>query len=152
MRGSASANFFCYWMRQTIGIPAHQIDGMRKSNAPSTRWRPTRRRRMIPWIRIREVPPDRYKYGTNTSLVAKKKQMRRKSTTRDEETISPRDPLLNYKKPQLVERLRTAHQQLLEMRQQLTMSIDVSMKREAHIAELEARLAEMERYRTFVDT
>lgn len=89
--------------------------------------------------------------ANSTSLVAKKKQMRRKSTTRDEETISPRDPFLNYKKPQLVERLHTAQQQLLETRQQLARSVDVSMKREARVAELEARLAELEPYRTFVE-
>lgn len=89
--------------------------------------------------------------ANSTSLLAKKKQRRRKDTMSDGGVITPRDPLLAYKKPQLVERLRAAQRQLQEMQQQLAVSIDASMKREAHIAELEARLAELEPYRSFVE-
>ncbi len=89
--------------------------------------------------------------ANSTSLVAKKKRTRRKSTTNEEATISPRDPLLAYKKTHLVERLRTAEQRLLEAQQQMAVQVDASMKREARIAELEARLAELEPYRTFVE-
>jgi hypothetical protein len=89
--------------------------------------------------------------ANSTSLVAKKKRTRRKSTMSDEGTISPRDPLLAYKKPQLVARLRNAEQQLLDVQQQLAIQVDASMQREARIAELEARLAELEPYRTFVE-
>ena len=56
-----------------------------------------------------------------------------------------RDPLLAYKKPQLVKRLRTAEQRVLDMQQQVAVQV------EARIAELEARLAELEPYRTFVE-
>jgi hypothetical protein len=48
--------------------------------------------------------------ANSTSLVAKKKRTKRRSAMSDEGLIHPRDPLLNYKKPQLVERLRTAQQ------------------------------------------
>lgn len=89
--------------------------------------------------------------ANSTSLLAKKKQRRHKSTMSDEGKISPRDPLLAYKKPQLVERLRTAQQQLHETQQQLAVQVDASVQREARIAELEARLAELEPYRTFVE-
>ncbi len=89
--------------------------------------------------------------ANSTNLVAKKKQTRRKRTTSDEEAISPRDPLLAYKKLQLVERLREAELQAQAAKQQLAMSVDASMKREARIAELEARLAELEPYRSFVE-
>jgi len=82
---------------------------------------------------------------------AKKKRIKRKSTTNDEEMVSPRDPLLAYKKPQLVERLRTAQQQHLKVQQQFTVQAEASVKREARIAELEAKLAELEPYRTFVE-
>jgi hypothetical protein len=89
--------------------------------------------------------------ANSTSLIAKKKRTRRKSTANDEATISPRDPLLAYKKPQLVARLRTAEQQVLDVQQQLAVQVDANMQREARIAELEARLAELEPYRTFVE-
>jgi hypothetical protein len=88
--------------------------------------------------------------ANSTSLVTKKKRTKRKNAMSDEGTISPRDPLLAYKKPQLVERLHTAQRQLLETQQQLAVSVDASMKREALIAELEAKLAVLEPYRTFV--
>src|SRR5712692_429341 len=77
--------------------------------------------------------------ANSTNLVAKKKRTRRESTTSDEGTISPRDPLLAYKKPQLVERLRKAQQQLLETQQQFAVQAEAGTKREARIAELEAR-------------
>jgi hypothetical protein len=89
--------------------------------------------------------------ANSSSLIAKKKRTRRRSTTNDEEMIAPRDPLLAYKKPQLVERVRIAQQQLLEMQQQLAVQVEAGIKREATIAELEARLAELEPYRTFVE-
>jgi len=89
--------------------------------------------------------------ANSTSLAAKKKRTKRKSTMSDEGTISPRDPLLAYKKPQLVARLRTAEQQVFGLQQQLAVQVDASMQREARIAELEARLTELEPYRTFVE-
>ena len=89
--------------------------------------------------------------ASSTSLVAKKKRTRRKSNRSDEDMLPPRDPLLNYKKPQLVERLRTAQQQLLEVQQQFTVQAEAGVRREARIAELEARLVELEPYRTFVE-
>ena len=89
--------------------------------------------------------------ASSTSLVAKKKRAKRKDTMGDEGKISPRDPLLAYKKPQLVERLRMAQQQLLEVQQQFAVQAEAGTKREARIAELEARLAELEPYRTFVE-
>jgi hypothetical protein len=88
----------------------------------------------------------------STHLLAQKKRKSRKRTTSDEEMPAPpRDPLLNYKKSQLVERLRTTQQQVLELRQQLAVFVDAGMKREARIVELEARFAELEPYRAFVE-
>lgn len=88
----------------------------------------------------------------STHLRAKKKRKSSKRTTSDEETPAPpRDPLLNYKKPQLVERFRTAQQQVLELRQQLAVFVDAGMKREARIAELEASVAKLEPYRVYVE-
>jgi hypothetical protein len=89
--------------------------------------------------------------ANSTSLVAKKKRIRRKSTMNDQEMISSRDPLLAYKKPQLVARLHTAQQQLQELQQQFVAQAEAGVKREARIAELEVRLAELEPYRSFVE-
>ena len=89
--------------------------------------------------------------ANSSSLVAKRQHTRRKNTTKDEGTIAPRDPLLNYKKPQLVARLRTAQQELQELQRRLAMQAEASITREARLAELEARLAELEPYRTFVE-
>ena len=86
----------------------------------------------------------------STHLVAQKKQKRRKRMSTGEETPAPRDPLLNYKKPQLVERNRALQQLVGELQQQLA-TIDAGMKREARIAELEARLALLEPYRAFIE-
>lgn len=89
--------------------------------------------------------------ANSTSLVAKKKQTKHKSPMSDEGTSSSRDPLLAYKKPQLVARLRTAQQQLLEVQQQFAVQAEAGVRREARIAELEAKLAGLEPYRTFVE-
>ena len=89
--------------------------------------------------------------ANSTSLVAKKKRSRHKSAMSDQRPIAPRDPLLAYKKPQLVERLRTAQQQLHETQYQLAVQAEAGVKREARIAELEGRLAELEPYRSFVE-
>ena len=89
--------------------------------------------------------------ASSNHLIAQKKQSRRKHNANEETTPSARDSLLNYKKPQLVARLRITQQQLLEAQQQQAMLVETSLKREARIAELEARLAELEPYRTFVE-
>jgi hypothetical protein len=87
----------------------------------------------------------------STHLVAQKKRKRRKRISTGEETPAPRDPLLNYKKPQLVERLRAAQQHVQELQHQLAVAVDAGMKREARIAELEAKLAQLEPYRAFIE-
>jgi len=87
----------------------------------------------------------------STHLVAAKKQRKRRPRADEEATSTPRDPLLSYKKPQLVARLRSAQQQLLEAQQQQATLVEARLKQEAKIAELEARLAGLEPYRTFVE-
>ncbi len=89
--------------------------------------------------------------ANSTHMIEQKKRTKRKHLANDQTAPSVRDSLLNYKKPQLAQRLRTAQQQLLELQQQLAVSVDSGVKREARIAELEARLAELEPYRTFVE-
>ena len=89
--------------------------------------------------------------ANSTHLVAAKKQ-RKREPHKDQDVIPlPRDPLLSYKKPQLVARLRAAQELLQEEQQQLAVQAEVAIRREARIAELEARLAELKPYRLFVE-
>jgi hypothetical protein len=83
-------------------------------------------------------------------LVAAKRQSKRKLRADEEVTPASHDPLLSYKKPQLVARLRSAQQQLLEAQQNQSALVEARLQQEARIAELEAKLAVLEPYRTFV--
>ncbi len=89
--------------------------------------------------------------ANSTHLVTAKKRSKRKPREDSEATPTPRDPLLNYKKPQLVARLRLAQQQLLEVQKQQAVLAETRLNQEARIAELEARLAMLEPYRIFVE-
>jgi hypothetical protein len=89
--------------------------------------------------------------ANSTHLVAAKKRNKRKLRGDSEATPAPRDPLLSYKKPQLVARLHSAQQQLLEVQQSQAALVEVRLKQETRIAELEAKLAALEPYRTFVE-
>ncbi len=103
------------------------------------------------WLRATSNPEALALVRANsTHLVAAKKRNKRKQSEDSERALSSRDPLLSYKKPQLVARLRSAQQQLLEMQRQQAVLVDARLKQEARIAELEARLAVLEPYRTFV--
>jgi hypothetical protein len=88
--------------------------------------------------------------ANSTHLNQKRKRTKRKRKTEDE-SILPRDPLMNYKKPQLISRLRDAMQQLQLQERQLATLSDACLQRDAHVAELEAKLAELEPYRSFVE-
>jgi peptidoglycan hydrolase CwlO-like protein len=59
--------------------------------------------------------------------------------------------LLNYKKTQLVLRLREAQKQIQELQQQQATLADACLQRDARVVELEAKLAELELYRDFVE-
>jgi hypothetical protein len=89
--------------------------------------------------------------ANSTHLIAEKKRRKRRPRAETEGPPAPRDPLLSYKKPQLVARLRSVQQQLQEAQQQQSFLAEARLKQEARIAELEAKLAELEPYRTFVE-
>src|SRR5713226_3763568 len=57
--------------------------------------------------------------ANSTHLNSKKKRTRRKGNTNGDGVPGPRDPLLNYNKPQLVARLRAAQRQLQDLERQL---------------------------------
>jgi hypothetical protein len=89
--------------------------------------------------------------ANSTHLTSKKKRTRRKSKTTDEGAPVPRDPLLNYNKPQLVARLRAAQQQVQDLERQLATLAEICLQRDAQMAALEVKLAELEPYRNFVE-
>jgi hypothetical protein len=89
--------------------------------------------------------------ANSTHLIEQQKRTRRKRKTDDGASSKPRDPLMAYKKPQLVFRLREAQQQLQHMEQQLAILADACLQRDARVAEVEAKLAELEPYRAFVE-
>ncbi len=89
--------------------------------------------------------------ANSTHLTAKKKRTRRKGNTNGDGAPAPRDPLLNYNKPQLVARLRAARQQIQDLERQLGTLAETCLQRDAQIAVLAAKLAELEPYRNFVE-
>jgi hypothetical protein len=86
--------------------------------------------------------------ANSTYLNEQKKRTKRKT---HDEPLPARDPLLNYKKPQLVVRLREAEWELHDLQQQLVTLADACLQRDARVGELEAKLAELEPYRSFVE-
>lgn len=91
--------------------------------------------------------------ANSTHLIKQKERTKRKRTTSGDASsqLSPRDALLNYKKPQLVMRLREAQQRIQDLERQLATLADACLQRDARVVELEAKLAELEPYRTFVE-
>ncbi len=90
-------------------------------------------------------------FRANSTHLQKQKPRTKRTGQTANLPSSPRDSLLNYKKPQLVERLRTAQQQLQTIEQQYSVLAAAYLERETRIAELETQLAELEPYRTFVE-
>lgn len=89
--------------------------------------------------------------ANSTHLTQKRKASKNKHTKGIDSVPSPRDPLMNYKKPQLISRVHEAERQLAEVTRQQAMLLAAQMEREAKIAELEARVAELEPYRSFLE-
>ncbi len=91
--------------------------------------------------------------ANSTHLSEQKKRTRRKRNTGEVATLLPpsRDSLLNYKKPQLVTRLREAELQIQDLERQLATLADACLQRDARVVELETKLAELEPYRSFVE-
>jgi hypothetical protein len=89
--------------------------------------------------------------ASSTHLTLQKQRTKRQRKTGENPPPAPRDPLMNYKKPHLVSRLRGAQQQIQDLEQQLAILAGACLQRDARVAELEAKLVELEPYRTFVE-
>jgi hypothetical protein len=91
--------------------------------------------------------------ANSTYLTEQKQRTKRRRKTPGDTPLqpSPRDPLSNYKKPQLVTRLREAQQRIQDLERQLATLADACLQRNARVVELEAKLTELEPYRSFVE-
>src|SRR6266496_5824846 len=89
--------------------------------------------------------------ANSTHLIKQRKRTKHRRGGDAPSLPPPRDSLLNYKKPQLAFRLREAQQQIQELQQQLSVLADACLQRNRRIVELEAKLAELEPYRSFVE-
>jgi hypothetical protein len=76
------------------------------------------------------------------------KRERKRTRTARPDTVSPRDPLLAYKKPDLVDRLRQAQARCAELETQQATILADYVQKDVRIAELEAELA---RYREYFE-
>lgn len=89
--------------------------------------------------------------ATSTYLIEQQRRIKRKRKTGGDVSPKPRDRLMAYKKPQVVLRLREAQQQIHTMERQLAILADACLQRDMRVAEGEAKLAESEPYRAFVE-
>lgn len=88
--------------------------------------------------------------ASSTHLNQPRKRKQRKRQNTDTPTFV-HDPLMSYKKPQLVTRLRAAMQHIQHLEQQQATLLETYLQKESHLQELEAQLAELEPYRSFVE-
>lgn len=79
----------------------------------------------------------------STFLVAKRKEARRK---RQKGASHPKDPLLNYKRPQLAARLRQEMQRREEIEVQSRQLLEERMQSDLKLMHLEAELAKYQRF------
>lgn len=74
------------------------------------------------------------------------KRERKRTRTACPDTVSPRDPLLAYKKPDLVARLRQEQARCAEQERQYATILQDYVQKDIKIAELEAELAQHRQY------
>jgi len=92
--------------------------------------------------------------ANSTHLTQQKQRTKRKQKAPPDDahsSPSPRDPFLHSQKPQLVTRLRNAQQHIQDLEKQLATLVATCLQRDMQVAQLEAKLAELEPYRAFVE-
>jgi hypothetical protein len=152
------------------GYPEQRLEGLRRHATELRQATLERLRRAIEALKARGEPItvqtiraeshlDYQSYARNpevlklfqqhsTFLAAKRKEGRRKRRKgAAEESFPPKDPLLNYKRPQLVARLRQERQRREEIEGQYRQLLDERMQVDLKVMQLEAELA---RYQQFL--
>lgn len=90
-------------------------------------------------------------FHANSSQLNQKKKRPKRKRPQESGPAPPRDALLNYSKPQLVIRLRAAMERIQDLERQQAVVLDACLQGEARVRDLEASLAELEPYRSFVE-
>lgn len=99
----------------------------------------------LSYASIRRNPEALILYQQHSTFL---KRERKRTRTNCPDTLSPRDPLLAYKKPDLVARLRQTQAHCAELETQHAAILDNYVQKDVKIAELEAELA---RYREYFE-
>ncbi len=99
----------------------------------------------LSYASIRRNPEALLLYQQHSTFL---KRERKRTKTACPDTVSPRDPLLAYKKPDLVARLRLEQTRRTELETQYASMLQDYVQRDVKIAELEAELA---RYREYFE-
>jgi hypothetical protein len=99
----------------------------------------------LAYASIRRNPEALLLYQQHSTFL---KRERSRTRTSCPDTVSPRDPLLAYKKPDLVARLRQEQTRRTELETQYAGTLQDYVQRDVKIAELEAELA---RYREYFE-
>ncbi len=99
----------------------------------------------LAYASIRRNPEALLLYQQHSTFL---KRERKRTKTACPDTVSPRDPLLAYKKPDLVARLRLEQTRRTELETQYASMLQDYVQRDVKIAELEAELA---RYREYFE-
>jgi branched-subunit amino acid aminotransferase/4-amino-4-deoxychorismate lyase len=90
-------------------------------------------------------------FRANSTYLNQKQKPNKRRRNAGEAPAQARDPLMNYKKPQLVTRLRAAQEHVQRLEQQQALLLDTCLQSEVRVRELETKLAELEPYRGFVE-
>lgn len=99
----------------------------------------------LEYASIRRNPEALHLYQQHSTFL---KRERKRTRTTCPDTVSPRDSLLAYKKPDLVARLRQAQARCAELETQHASILADYVQKDVKIAELEAELA---RYREYFE-
>jgi len=99
----------------------------------------------LEYASIRRNPEALLLYQQHSTFL---KRERKRTRTACPDTVSPRDPLLAYKKPDLVSRFRQEQTRRAELETQYAAMLQDYVGRDVKIAELEAELA---RYREYFE-
>jgi len=99
----------------------------------------------LEYASIRRNPEALLLYQQHSTFL---KRERKRTRTRCPDSVSPRDPLLAYKKPDLVARLRQEQTRCVELETQHVTILADYVQKDVKIAELEAELA---RYREYFE-
>jgi hypothetical protein len=130
--------------QKTVGRLSHAITSLQEQHKPISA-RTIYEECGLTYASFRRNPEALLLYQQHSTFL---KRERKRTRTACPDAISPRDPLLAYKKPDLVARLRQEQARRAELEMQYATILQDYVQRDVKIAELEAELA---RYREYFE-